>query len=66
VPPSDFIKNMSQAPSKGSKQRIKVDELDCFMHHSIRKILFVLGADEWKAKLESAYSFILKNSKITV
>ena len=39
------------------------------MHHSISKILFVLGADEyldWKAKLESAYYFILKYSKVTV
>ena len=37
------------------------------MHDSIWKILFVLGADEdWKVKLESAYSFMLKCSKITV
>ena len=36
------------------------------MHHSIWKIPFVSGADEWKAKLESAYSFELKYSKITV
>ena len=39
------------------------------LHHSIWKILFVLGANEyqdWKAKLESAYSFILKYSKMTV
>ena len=36
-------------------------------HHSIWKILFVLGADEdWKAKLESAYSFLLKYSNISV
>ena len=37
------------------------------MHHSI---LFVLGADEYlerlEGKLESAYSFMLKYSKITV
>ena len=37
------------------------------MHHSISKILFVLGADERrKVKLESAYSFMSKYSKITV
>ena len=40
------------------------------MHHSIWKTIFDLGADEyledWKAKLESAYSFMLKYSKITV
>ena len=54
VPPSDFIKNTSQAPSKCLKQRIKVDELD------------YLGADEWKAKFESAYSFMSKYSKKTV
>ena len=39
-------------------------------NHSNGKILFVLGADEYlerlKAKLESAYSFMLKYSKITV
>ena len=28
VPPSDFIQNMSQAPSKCLKQQIKVDKLD--------------------------------------
>ena len=45
--------NFSERPSK--------------THHSIWKILFVLGVDEekdWKAK--SAYSFMLKCSKITV
>ena len=36
------------------------------MHHSILKIIFVLGADDWKVKLGSAYSFMLKYSKITV
>ena len=42
------------------------------MHHSIWKILFVLGADEYLERLEcnirseSAYSFMLKYSKITV
>ena len=40
------------------------------MHHSIWKILFVLGADEYlerlEGKLESAYSFMLKYSKMTV
>ena len=39
------------------------------MHHSIWKILFVLGGNEYLerlAKLESAYSFMLKYSKITV
>ena len=40
------------------------------IHHSISKILFVLGADEYlerlEAKLESAYSFMLKYSKIIV
>ena len=39
-------------------------------HHSICKILFVLGADEYlerlEAKLQSAYSFMLKYYKITV
>ena len=30
VPPSDFIRNMSQAPSKCLKQWIKVDRLDYF------------------------------------
>ena len=34
-------------------------------HHSIRKIIFVFGADDLKAKLESAYSFMLKYSKKT-
>ena len=40
------------------------------MHHSISKSLIVLSANEyledWKAKLENAYSFMLKYSKITV
>ena len=37
-------------------------------HHSIWKIIFVLGADEYleRLELESAYSFMLKYSKITV
>ena len=71
VPPSDFIQNMSQAPSKCLRQQIDVDELDYFKtYHSILKILF------WgvlmniykvlQAKLESANSFTLKYSKITV
>ena len=38
------------------------------MHHSIWKILFVLGANEYlerlEAKLESAYSFMLKYSRM--
>ena len=40
------------------------------MHHRMWKNLFVLGADEYlkrlEAKLERAYSFMLKYSKITV
>ena len=37
------------------------------MHHGIWKIRFVLSADEgWKAKFESAHSFLLKYSKMTV
>ena len=53
------------------KQRIKVGKLDYFkMHNSISKTLFVLGADEYlkdsKAKLENAFSFMSKHSKITV
>ena len=47
---SDFIQNMSQAPSKCLKQRIKVDNLDT--HHSIWKILLVLGANEYLERLE--------------
>ena len=40
-------------------------------HHSIGKILYLLSANmnilkDWKAKLESAYSFMLNFSKITV
>jgi hypothetical protein len=34
VPPSDFIQNMSQAPSKCLKQWIKVDKLDYFKNAS--------------------------------
>ena len=40
------------------------------MHHSIWKILFLLGADEYLERMEGkiiiAYSFILKYFKITV
>ena len=53
VPPSDFIKNMSQAPSKCLKQRIKVDKLDYFKNlYIILKILFVLCADECLERLD--------------
>ena len=66
VPPSDFIQNMSQAPSKCLKQRIKVDKT----HHSIWKLLFVLGADEYLERLEGKIReclfFYIKYSKITV
>ena len=34
VPPSDFIQNISQAPSKYLKLQIKVDELDYFKNAS--------------------------------
>ena len=34
VQTSDFIQNMSQAPSKCLKQRIKVDKLDHFKNTS--------------------------------
>ena len=51
---SDFIQNMSQAPSKCLKQRIKVDKLDYFKKSIIEfeKNLFVLGADEYLGRLD--------------
>ena len=59
---------MFQALSKCLKQWIKVDKLDYFKNASQHlKNSFVFGADDiqkhWKAKLESAYSFMLKYSK---
>ena len=45
-----------------------MDKLDYFKNASyhLKNSSCFLGADEWKAKLESAYSFMLKYSKITV
>ena len=54
------------------KQRIKVDKLDFFQKCIIafeKFFLFWVPMNiqwDWKSKLESAYSFMLKYSKITV
>ena len=45
-----------------------MDKLDYYKNASyhLKNSSCFLGADEWKAKLESAYSFMLKYPKITV
>ena len=54
------------------KQQIKVDKLDFFQKCIIAFEKFFLFwvpmniLKDWKAKLESSYSFMLKYSKITV
>ena len=71
VLPSDFIQNMCQALSKCLKQRIKVDIL-FFSKRIIEFEKFFLSwvqmniLKDWNTKIESAYSFMLKYSKITV
>ena len=55
VPPSDFFQNISQVLSKRLKQWIKVDKLDFSkMHDSIWKIIFVLGANEYRKVASSS------------
>ena len=57
VPPIDSIQNMSQAPSICLKQQKRIIAFEKF---------FLFLVEGLKAKLESAYSFMLKHSKITV
>ena len=70
VPLSGFIQNMYQASSKWWNKWIKMDKLDFFKNHNIKKKLSVLAFYEylkyWKAKLEDASSFMLKDSEIIV
>ena len=66
VPPSDFIQKLSQAPSKGLKQWIKVDRLDYFKNASYHlKNSFCFGcwwiSRKTGRQLESPYSFMLKS-----
>ena len=66
---SDFNQNMSHAPSKCLKQQIlKVDKLDYFKNASQHLKIWVTMSiqKDWKAKIESAFSFMFKYSKITV
>ena len=49
------------------KQRIKVDKLDFFKNASFFLFWVVMNIQkDWNAKLEIAYTFMLKYSKITV
>ena len=71
VPFCDFTQNVSQALSMCISMWIKVNKWNYLkIPHRNPKILFVLGSYEYferlKEKLESAYPFMLKYSKITV
>ena len=68
---NESIQNMYQAPSKCLNKWIKVDKLDYLKNdHTIWKIIIILGSNEnlgrLEAKLESAYSFMLKYSRLKV
>ena len=52
VQPCDIFQKMFQDPSKCLKLWIKVNWIILKMHHSIWKILFVLGTDEYVERLE--------------
>ena len=69
-PPSEFIQNRSQDPSKCLKRQIKLDKLD-YSKNALQHVknYFCFGC-QWifrrTGKQSTAYSFMLKYSKITV